>query len=437
MKFSDVTLGCICDYSGQVRGKGFLATNTDKMVKNGIGLAPTNLMITSFGDIVDSPWGSVGELLMMPDPETEVVVETGEDMPDEHFMLCDLDNLDGTPWNCCPRHWLRRGLETLESEFGFKLFAAFEHEFHYSGAPMRLGNAYNLDAMRLQDGFIQRLMHALAANDIEPQMAMPEFGPQQFEVTNKPAFGLKAADRAVRLREITRAIARAHDAKATFAPVMAEGGVGNGVHVHFSLCRADGTPASYDPNAKYGLGKDLGHFVAGVLASVDSFIAMTAASNISYERLQPHRWSASYNNLADRDREACLRICPLPRLPHTNPEKSFNVEFRAADATANPYLVLGALVWAGIDGLRNKTPVPEATTSDPDAMSQTQRQKCGLKRLPTSLPQALDLMAASNKVKSWMGEEFHGAYIMNKCSEIKLLEGLDGSEQIKRYTECF
>ena len=437
MKFSDVTMACICDYGGQVRGKGFLAADTGKMIKNGIGLAPTNLMITCFGGIVDSPWGSTGELLMMPDRETGVVVEYGNGRPAEHFMLCSLHNLDGSPWNCCARHWLARGLAALESEFGLKLLAAFEHEFHYSGAPERLGNAYGLDAMRLQGGFIQRLMHALSANGIEPQMAMPEFAPQQFEVTNKPAFGLKAADRAVCLREITRAVARAHDAKATFAPVMSKGGVGNGVHVHFSLCQCDGTPASYDPDAQYGLGENLGHFIAGVLANVDGFIAMTAASNMSGERLQPHRWSASYNNLADRDREACVRICPLAALAHSTPEKSFNVEFRAADASANPYLVLGALVWAGLDGLRHKTPVPRATTGDLEAMSTSQKHEYGLKRLPASLAEALDLMAASGKVKDWMGNEFHNAYIVHKRSEIKLLEGLDTSEQISRYMECY
>jgi len=238
---ADIIMACICDYAGQVRGKGFLYQDLEKRLRRGVGLAPTNLMITAFGAIVETPWAARGELLVMPDAATEVRIGLDGDRPDERFILGDLCELDGTPWECCPRDWLRRALAALKSEFGLRLNAAFEHEFHYSGAKPRLGDAYSLDSMRLQGAFAQTLMHALEANGIEPEMVMPEYGPQQFEVTCAPAVGLEAADRAVRLREIVRAVARAHGEKATFAPVMGMGLVGNGVHIHFSLQDGVGT----------------------------------------------------------------------------------------------------------------------------------------------------------------------------------------------------
>lgn len=437
MKRCDLIFACISDYGGQVRGKSFLSADAEKMLKSGIGLAPGNLMITSFGEIVDSPWGSCGDLLLIPDKETEVIIDVGRDNPAEHFMLGSLFELDGTPWACCPRGWLQRGLEALEAEFGLVLNTAFEHEFHYSGVPPRIGNAYALDAVRLQGTFLPALMYALEENGIEPEMAMPEYGPQQFEVTNKPCIGLKAADRAVRLREITRAIARAHGEKASFAPVMSAGSVGNGVHVHFSLQRSDGSPSSYAPERKYLMTEELSQFVAGILTQMPNFVAMTAASNISYERLQPNKWSASYNNLADQDREAGVRICPLSGLPGTDLQKSFNLEYRAADATANPYLVLGSLVWAGLEGLRSGLALPEATNGDPGSLSEAERKARGLRRLPSSLTEALDEMESSETIKRWMGEEFLGAYLTNKRSELKLLDGVDIDNQVKRYAECF
>jgi len=420
-----------------VRGKGFPAEDLQKFIQEGVGLAPTNLMITCFGEIVDTAWGPRGDLLMMPDPATEVPIDLGEDRPAERFILCSLDQMDGTPWPRCPRHWLRRGLEALESQFGLVLNAAFEHEFHYSGVSAEGSNAYALDAFRQQGAFLQQVVHALSRNGVAPEMVMPEYAPQQFEVTHGAAIGQEAADLAVKLREIVRAIARTHGEKATFAPVMAANAVGNGVHVHFSLRRSDGTPVSYAPERAYGISPDLERFVAGVLAHMHEFIAMTAASNISYERLQPNRWSAAYNNLGPQDREAAVRICPLLDRPGQDLHRNFNVEYRAADATGNPYLVLGALVWAGLDGLRSKSTIAGATHGDPGDLSESERDRLGIRRLPTSLPQALQLMEASEPVRRWMGDAFLNAYLMNKRSELKLLAGLDTAEQIKRYAACF
>ena len=75
MKPDDIVMACICDYAGQVKGKGFRGVDLEGRLRSGVGLAPTNLMITAFGQIVDSPWGPRGELLMMPIAETETTAE--------------------------------------------------------------------------------------------------------------------------------------------------------------------------------------------------------------------------------------------------------------------------------------------------------------------------------------------------------------------------
>lgn len=434
MPSCDVTLACIVDYGGRVRGKGYPTDKSESMVRKGIGLAPSNIMITTFGQIVQTPWGSRGDLLMMPDPSTQTAVDHDGTWPTERFVLCDLHTLDGSPWACCPRSWLKRGLQALEAEFGLHFLSAFEHEFHYSGVSEGGGNAYALDAFRQQGGFLQDLVAALRDAGIDPEMVMPEYGPGQFEATNGPALGVESADRAVRLREIARSLARARGQKATFAPVMKAGMVGNGVHVHFSLQDTAGRPVSYDAATPHHLSERLGQFVAGVLLHMADFLPLTAASAVSYERLQPNRWSAAYNNLSVQDREAGVRVCPLSG---GDPARSFNVEYRACDATANPYLVLGGLVWAGLDGLRRRLAAPQATETDPSSIAADEMKARGLRRLPTSLADAIDSMAASEAVLSWMGPEFRDAYLMNKRSELKLLEGLDLDQQVARYVDCF
>lgn len=437
MKPDDIVMACICDYAGQVKGKGFRGIDLKGRLRSGVGLAPTNLMITAFGQIVDSPWGPRGELLMMPVAETETIVDHGGERPRERFLLSDLLELDGTPWACCPRSWLNKGLATLEAETGLRVKSAFEHEFHYSGSQPRLGDAYSLDSMRLQGAFGQLLMQALDENGVGPEMFMPEYGPQQFEVTCKPQIGLKSADDAVRLREITRSVARALGHKATFSPVMGAGAVGNGVHVHFSLEDASGKPLTFDPGQPYQVGEAAAHFAAGILAVMPAMVALTAPSAASYERLKPNRWSASYNNLADKDREAGIRISPLSKLPGTDPYRCFNLEYRAADAAANPYLTLGALVWAGLQGIRDRRPLPETTQGDPGLLSDAEKKKRGLRRLPSSLAEALDELEADGRFRIWMGDELLEAYLTHKRSELKLVKDLDLAEQIKRYAEVY
>src|SRR3546814_19886897 len=80
----------------------------------------------------------------------------------------------------------------------------------------------------------------------------------------------------------------------------------------------------------------------------------TAPSMPSYYRLRPGGWSASWTWLADRDREATLRICPTTTIGGRDAACQHNIEYRAADAPANPYVALPALIRAGLGGLRSE-----------------------------------------------------------------------------------
>lgn len=432
-----IVMVCISDYAGQVRGKGFPVADLDRRLRSGIGLAPTNLMINAFGAIGDTPWGSRGELVMLPESGTETRIPAAGAFAAERFFLADLLELDGTSWECCPRAWVRRGLDALQDEFGLRLLAAFEHEFRYEAADGRTGDAYLLDAMRLQGRFAGRLVQTLRANRMEPESFLPEFGPAQYEVTVAPRVGIAAADDAVRLREITRAVARRHGSRACFAPVTAPGAVGNGVHVHFSLRDEDDRPVGLDVGADNGIAERAGHFVEGILSSMPSLVALTAPSPVSYERLQPNRWSATYDNVGLADREAGIRVVPTSSVGGDDPAAAFNFEYRAADAAASPYLVLGALAWAGLDGLRARRPLRPLTDRDPGVMSDAERARLGLERLPGSLDQALDRLEASEVLGAAMRSAFHSAYLRHKRSELDLVNDLAPAELVDLYVAAY
>jgi glutamine synthetase len=129
--------------------------------------------------------------------------------------------------------------------------------------------------------------------------------------------------------------------------------------------------------------------------------ALTASSVSSYYRLKPHSWSSSYTWLADREREASLRICPTVSIGGRDPSRQYNIEYRAADATANPYLSLAAIVRAGLEGLKAKLPTPPLVSGDPTQMSEQERVRLGLVRLPETLHAALEALQADKTVTGW------------------------------------
>ncbi|MGV1014164.1 MAG: glutamine synthetase, partial [Methyloceanibacter sp.] len=100
----------------------------------------------------------------------------------------------------------------------------------------------------------------------------------------------------------------------------------------------------------------------------------------------------------------------------------FNLEFRVCDAAASPYMALGALIFAGADGMARKLDLPEADTAPP---------------LPGSLLEALDKMAASQAVARWFGPVFFEAYLRHKRSELAHVAGLDPTELCSRYAEIY
>ena len=429
----EIVMVCCSDIAGQLRGKGFPAKLLAGRLNRGVGWTPTNIMITAHGSPSDSPWGPFGDLVLLPDMDTHTRVDFADDSAIEQFVLADICELDGSPWACCPRDFLKRGLAALEAEFGLTLKGAFEHEFHLDTVEERANAPYNLDAFRRQDGFAENFLWALAEAGVEADTFMPEFGPGQYEVTVAPLTGLGIADRAIITREMARATAHRRGGRASFTPILRPDAVGNGVHVHLSLQDAAGKPVMHDAAREAALSATAGSFAAGMLEALPALVALTAASTISYLRLTPNRWSAAYNNLGLADREAAIRICPVFETTGAPAAEQLHLEFRAADAAASPYLLLGGLVWAGIDGLRRALPAPPITTADPARMSADERAALGLERLPLSLAGALDALAWHGPLKAAMGDPLHQAYLAHKRFEAAEMAPLDDAAQCERY----
>ncbi len=426
------------DISGKVRGKAFPAQQFEERASRGVGWTPTNVQITCFDMIAESPYGALGDLLLVPDPGTHIDVEFDEQSPSENFMLGDITLLDGRPWNCCTRSILKKALNRLEEVAGLKLKAAFEHEFQVKNANRPLGDAYTLAGYRAQADLLATLMAALNSAGLKADTIMKEYGADQYEVTVAPEMGVRVADAAVITRELTYASALHVGEEASFTPIRDPAGVGNGVHIHMSLLDTHSAePVMYDENRPHGVSQKAGAFAAGVLKYLESFLALTAPSAISYTRLTPHRWSAAYNNLGFRDREAALRICPVTDQAPEALANQFNMEFRASDPAASPYLALAAVIHAGVQGIEEGLQTPDITEEDLSLLDEASLTSRGLIRLPESLPDALARFENNQTVRDWFSEEFCEIYLSHKRGELEYVASLDEAGKCAAYGDVY
>jgi len=431
-----VALVC-CDLGGIVRGRSLPAATFEQVAHDGVGWVPANHALTPIGTLAEpNPFGSVGDLRLLPDTTAQVRVEGERDGDALEFVLCDIAEIDGRPWQCCPRAFLREALAELEREQGLRVLASFEHEFQLlSDEPAAL--PFSLEAQRRAGRFPGRAMHALAQAGTTPERFMPEYASHQFEIPVKPAEGLAAADRAVALREVVREVARREGRRASFSPLLDPAEAGNGVHIHLSLLDRDGGPALYEAARPGSLSELGGSFAAGVLRHAGALSALTAPSPVSAARLAPHHWGAGAVSLGVQNRETLLRIPPLVASAQEQPARQLRLEYRAADGAANPYLALGALVRAGLEGLRAGLEPPPLLERDPTTLDGPEARRHGVGELPATLEGALAALAADELARSWMAPLMYEAYLAVKRSEVQAATGADPAELCARYAQIY
>jgi glutamine synthetase len=408
------------DLSGHFRGKSFPAADLEARLSSGVGLAPANIFISAFGPIQTTTFGTVGEVFLIPDPDTRVLVPF-EGSTAEYFFVGDIKTADGAPWAYCPRHILRRAVARLQNEMGWRLLASFEQEFTYSGASAERWQPYELESYRRLGVFGEALLCALRQVGVVPDSLLAEYGVRQYEVTCAPARGIRSADDAVITRQLAQAVAFRLGARASFCPIPEPSGTGNGTHIHFSFLDEGDRPTLYDEKEPWQLSPRARHFVAGVQEHLPALCALTTPSVASYYRLRPNRWAPVLADVAPLDRGAAIRLSPVSGADQDRRARQFNVEFRVADATASPYLALAAIIQAGLDGVRRGARIETARPAE----------------LPRSLGEALDRLEESPGAAEWLGADVHAAYLEFKRAEVDGLRDLDETEICRRYADAY
>jgi glutamine synthetase len=412
------------DHGGIIRGKAAATHFLPERIASGIGHTVAMMAMTMLDTLQPVPgMGPVGEVRIKPDPATFVELPYA---PGAGAMLCDLVRPDGEPWEACARSFLRQAIAELEAS-GYAMSAAFEPEFTLGrrepdpdGGPDRLvpvddSLCYSLTGFHQAHDFTMDLVRALNAQGLQVEHYYPELGHGQHEMPIRYASALRAADNHVLYRETVRGVAFRHGLWASLAPKPIPDQAGNGCHLHASLTAlADGRPAFADPADDYGLSATGYQFIGGLLEHLPALVALTCGSVNSYRRLQPRFWSSAYTIYGMDNREAAVRICSALA---GDPGSSAHLELKPSDSSANPYLALGALIYAGLDGIRRELRPGAAVNVDPATLTEAEREAAGARRLPQTLTEALDALAADDLLMDALGPLRSSAYLTVKRAE--------------------
>jgi glutamine synthetase len=410
------------DHGGIIRGKAATRAFLAERIESGIGHTVAMMAMSMLDQLQPvEGMGPVGEIRLVPDPATLVPLPYA---PGAGAMLADQVQPDGQPWDGCARTFLKQAVAALAGA-GFAMSAAFEPEFTLGhrvaaadGGPDRLvpvddSLCYSGTGFNTAHDYVMDVVAALQAQGMEVEHYYPELGPGQQEVVVRYGPALQAADNHVLYRETVRGVALRHGLWASLAPKPIADQAGNGTHLHASLTDlATGQPAFADTGDRYGLSATGYHFIGGILAHLPGLLALTCGSVNSYRRLQPQFWSSAFIAYGMDNREAAVRICsPLGR------HGSVNLELKPSDSSANPYLALGGVIHAGLDGLARQLDPGAPVTVDPATLSDTERAGLGAYRLPETLSAALDALAADEVLMAALGPLRSRAYLAVKRSE--------------------
>jgi glutamine synthetase len=422
------------DHGGVVRGKATSRSTLERRMATGIGLTLAMQAMNMLDELQPvEGMGPVGEVRIVPDPDSYVNLPFS---PGAAAMMSDLIGLDGKPWAACPRSFLRSAIEEAARD-GLALQAAFEPEFLLARretgpdgdrlVPVDQSLCFSTTGFALAHDYAIDFVRAIQAQGMGVELYHPELGHGQQELSIGHAPALAAADRQVWYRETARGVAWRHGLWASLAPKPLADQAGNGTHLHFSAWTG-ARNAFYDAGDRYGLSQLAYHFIGGVLHHLPALVALTCGSVNSYRRLQPQHWASAYVCYGSDNREAAIRI---PSRMWGDDEGSANLELKSSDTTGNPYLALGGLIHAGLDGVRRKLDPGEPVNVDPATLSDAERRKRGVARLPTTLGAALDELERDEVLMEALGPLRRTAYLAVKRSEVASFAAHDADY------ECF
>ena len=359
------------------------------------------------------------DMYLKPDYDSFVVLPWREkDGSNAARIICDVYKPDGTPFVGCPRNNLKRVLAEAK-KLGYTMNVGTEAEFFLfrkdadGRATTITDDVTGYFDVEPDDAGIdcrRKIIKTLEAMGFEIEASHHEVAEGQHEINFKYADALTAADNTVTFKWVVRSIAAEFGLHATFMPKPVFGINGSGMHTNQSLFNLDGTNAFFDEKGPLELSQVAYKYIAGIMKNAKGFCAVTNPLVNSYKRLVAGYEAPVYVAWSASNRSALVRI-PASRGMGTR------TEVRCPDPACNPYLAFAMMLGAGLDGIKNDLPVPDAVNADIFEMTAAEKKEAGIASLPANLYEAVQELKASPIALDALGPHILAKYIEGKEKE--------------------
>ena len=358
------------------------------------------------------------DMVAYPDPSTFQLLPWRPSEQGVGRLFADVVKPDGSPFEGDPRYALKR-ITQKAADMGFTMYVGPELEFFYfeddqDTVVLDQGGYFDLTPLDIASDLRRETVLTLEKLGIPVEYSHHEVAPSQHEIDLRYADARTMADNVMTYKLIVKEVALQNGVHATFMPKPIFGMNGSGMHVHQSLFTKEGN-AFFDANDPEGfnLSEVAKHYIAGLLKYAPEFAAVTNPLVNSYKRLVPGYEAPVYIAWARRNRSALVRV-PMYK---PGKENATRLELRCPDPSANPYLAFACMLGAGLKGIEEKLPLAPEATNNIFHMSQDELDAAGIKTLPGSLGDAIELFANSALMKEVLGEHIHSFYTENKRAE--------------------
>src|SRR5687767_2467897 len=412
------------DNAGITRAKSVPVGRLADAVTAGVGISPVFdvFLVDDSSTTSTHIGGPVGDLRLYPDLDALCRL-SGQ--PGWAWAPAGRYTQAGHPYEACQRPFAA-AMTDRAAEQGLELKMAFEVEWFVGRdegdgtTPACAGPAYGMARVVELSDYIRELLVVLDDQGVPVEQFHPEYAAGQLELSVATADPVGAADRLVLVKETIRAVAQTHGLRVSFAPVVVAGQVGNGGHLHCSVW-SDGRNLFAGGEGRHGLTGRGESILAGLLDALPALCALGAPSAASYLRLVPQRWAGPWQCWGLENREAALRLVAGTAGTEAS---AANAELKCFDASANPYLVAGAVTAIATATADDGRQLPDEIGVDPAGLAPGQRPPL----LPRSIAEAFDHLEKDERLRAVMGDALFDAFVAVRRAEAELFAGWTDEE---------
>ena len=354
-----------CDVMGRLKNVSIMPDELDRAFDYGIAIDAS--AVAGFGGEVYS------DLVLRPDASTLCILPWRPEHGRVVRMFCSVHYPDGRPFEADTRAILARAVEDARKE-GYTFFFGPEMEFYLfrldeSGVPTKTpyDHAGYMDVAPEDKGENVRREACLTLEQmgIRPESSHHEEGPGQNEIDFRYADPITAADNAVTFKSVVATVAAGNGLCADFSPKPLPDAPGSGMHINLSVKSADGTDV-------------MPQVMAGILAHAYELSVFLNPLESSYRRFGCRK-APRYISWSSENRSQLIRI------PAASGEYR-RAELRSPDPSCNPYLAFALLIYAGLDGIRCRLPLP--APADVNLFTAPESVTSQYRTLPANLDEA-------------------------------------------------